>query len=78
MDLAQKEAANGVQCPLCGARFNADEHKRCSQCPFGNRCSLICCPQCGYQMVDERKSTLAALVKRLQRPKPTRPIGGGT
>jgi hypothetical protein len=28
-------------------------------------CSLICCPNCGYQMVDESKSAAAKLLRRL-------------
>jgi hypothetical protein len=27
-------------------------------------CNLLCCPNCGYQMVDERKSGLAQLLRR--------------
>jgi len=35
---------------------------------------MVCCPQCGYQMVDERKSTAAGWLRRLLRrdPGPTR------
>jgi hypothetical protein len=28
-------------------------------------CRLVCCPNCGYQMVDERKSGAVQLLRRL-------------
>ena len=31
---------------------------------------MVCCPQCGYQMVDERKSTAAGWLRRLLRRDP--------
>jgi len=27
-------------------------------------CNLLCCPNCGYQMVDERKSGLAQWLRK--------------
>ncbi|MCC7352385.1 MAG: hypothetical protein IT330_01415 [Anaerolineae bacterium] len=69
------EPEEQIRCPLCGTEFNADEHARCSACPLGSNCYLICCPNCGYQMVDERKSVLARLARRL-RPAATRPPRG--
>jgi len=37
-----------------------------SACPMAavQGCNLVCCPNCGYQMVDERKSGLAQLLRR--------------
>jgi Fe2+ transport system protein FeoA len=35
---------------------------------MGSRCNLICCPNCGYQVVDESKSWLAGLLRRLWPP----------
>jgi Fe2+ transport system protein FeoA len=32
---------------------------------MGSRCTLICCPNCGYQVVDESKSFVAKLFQRL-------------
>lgn len=52
-------------CPLCG--FHFDESARTCQagCPLAavQGCQLICCPNCGYQMVDEAKSGLARLLR---------------
>lgn len=59
------ESETQIRCPLCGTEFDANEHGRCSACPLGRNCHLICCPACGYQIVDERKSTLARLARRL-------------
>jgi transposase-like protein len=59
------ESEARIRCPLCGTDFDANEHGRCSICPLGRNCYLICCPVCGYQIVDERKSTLARLARRL-------------
>jgi hypothetical protein len=39
-------------------------------------CHLVCCPNCGYQMVDESKSGIARLLRRLLRS-PGDPDGKG-
>lgn len=41
-----------VACPLCGSKYNRDQAK-CSGCPIGKNCNVICCPHCGYQTVDD-------------------------
>ncbi len=64
-DKGAPEPEARIHCPLCGTEFDANEHGRCSACPLGRNCHLICCPACGYQIVDERKSTLARLARRL-------------
>jgi Fe2+ transport system protein FeoA len=56
-----------VRCRLCSFEFEADGLACHSGCPLGSRCSLICCPNCGYQVVDESKSGLATALKRLWR-----------
>ncbi len=57
-----------MRCQLCGYEFDAG-HMAChTACPMGSHCSLICCPNCGYQVVDETKSTLARLFRRLWPP----------
>jgi Fe2+ transport system protein FeoA len=45
-----------------------------AECPLGSHCNLICCPNCGYQMVDESKSRLVDLLRQLwsQTDKPKR------
>ena len=45
-------------CPLCGCEFDETDHSCAGKCPMAaiQGCSLICCPNCAYQMVDENKS----------------------
>lgn len=78
-------------CPLCGFEFDETDHACQAVCPLAavQGCQLVCCPNCGYQMVDERKSGLARLLrlvwKTTERDKhdsapsstQTRPIGPG-
>jgi len=60
-------------CLLCGYEFD-EAHLSCGAgCPLAalQGCQLKCCPNCGYQSVDERKSTLAQLLRRVwQSPAP--------
>ena len=72
-----------MRCQLCGYEFDAGTLACHTECPMGSRCSLICCPNCGYQVVDESKSRLASLLRRLwpsrrtesQPQQPRRPHG---
>jgi len=50
-----------LTCPLCGHDFEAGEQAACQACPMHKGCNLVCCPACGYQMVDERRSLMARL-----------------
>lgn len=52
-------------CQLCGYEFNTTNMACHTECPMGSRCNLICCPNCGYQVVDQSKSFLARLLHRL-------------
>ena len=54
-------------CPLCGCEFDETDHSCVTSCPMASiqGCNLICCPNCGYQMVDESKSGIAKLLRRL-------------
>ena len=54
-----------MRCQLCGYRFDATDMACHSECPMGRHCTLICCPNCGYQVVDESKSLLAKMLQRL-------------
>jgi hypothetical protein len=53
---AQPLPGHEVQCGLCGHRFlpTADTMS-CVSCPFQRRCSVICCPHCGYEFVTESR-----------------------
>lgn len=55
-----------MRCPLCGSDFDPDDLRCHSGCPIAEvqGCNLVCCPNCGYEMVDERKSSLARLLRR--------------
>ncbi len=59
-----------VQCPLCGHEFDESGTNCESICPLAkiSNCNLICCPNCGYEMVDERKSGMARLLRKVIKP----------
>lgn len=50
-----------LTCPLCGHDFEAGAHAACQACPMHRGCNLVCCPACGYQMVDARRSLAGRL-----------------
>jgi len=52
-------------CQLCGYEFEATNMACHTECPMGSHCNLICCPNCGYQVVNESKSFLVQLLHRL-------------
>ena len=54
-----------ITCPMCGQTFNPAEHRACQACPLQGGCQLVCCPSCGYELVDVQKSALAQLAARL-------------
>jgi Fe2+ transport system protein FeoA len=56
-----------MRCRLCGHTFDAAALACHDSCPLGTRCSLICCPNCGYQVVDESRSGIARLLRRALR-----------
>lgn len=58
-----------MKCALCGYEFDPQETDCHSGCPLNDRCSLICCPNCGYQTVDRSKSKTVGLISRLLGPK---------
>ncbi len=66
-----------MRCPLCGHGFDETRMSCVAVCPLARvqGCNLLCCPNCGYQMVDERKSGVARLLRRLLGG--TRPAGAG-
>jgi Fe2+ transport system protein FeoA len=61
-----------VECPVCGERFDPCERHACASCPIGRHCTFICCPTCGFAMVDAGSSLLVRAVSRLSRL-----LGGG-
>jgi Fe2+ transport system protein FeoA len=53
----------GIKCSMCGHSYDPDQHLACQSCPMHSGCSLVCCPNCGYQTVDPRKSKLVRLAR---------------
>ncbi|MDI6694679.1 MAG: hypothetical protein QME21_06510 [Anaerolineales bacterium] len=53
-----------IVCSMCGFRFNPDQQEVCQSCPLQRGCQLVRCPQCGFEMTDPERSTLARLAKR--------------
>jgi Fe2+ transport system protein FeoA len=53
-----------MRCPLCGHEFDETVMSCHSSCVFNENCGIICCPNCGYQLVDEQKTRLATALKR--------------
>ncbi len=60
-------SGRSVRCELCGHRFDPTTLACHSECPLGAHCSLICCPNCGYQVVDEGRTWVGRLLARLLR-----------
>ncbi len=54
-------------CPLCGTEFDESDRACAGSCPIAGvqGCNLVCCPHCGYQMVDENRSALARGLRKL-------------
>ncbi len=57
-------------CPLCGFEYDETALDCHAACPMAQGCAIVCCPNCGYQSVDESKSGLAKLLRRLLKPAP--------
>ncbi len=50
---------------MCGYRFDPTEQGACASCPLNKGCSFVCCPACGYGMVDLEHSRLMRLGARI-------------
>lgn len=69
-----RSASREIRCGLCGHRFNAAALTCHSGCPLGSHCNLICCPNCGYQVVDASRTRIGGLLGRLLRRPPIEPL----
>lgn len=58
-------AVQAIQCPLCSFEFLPVGDACHTGCPLAGHCHMICCPNCGYQMVDATRSRLAGWVRKL-------------
>lgn len=54
-----------MKCSLCGYEFDKDALACHAQCPLAQGCHIICCPNCGYQVVDETKSGTIQLLRKI-------------
>lgn len=63
-----------IRCDLCGHTYEPNELVCHASCPLAEKCAVICCPNCGYQVVDTSRSgvlTLAQKVRSLLQKQPT-------
>ncbi len=70
-DAERTQAAGTVRvCPLCGGRIkDSSENEHCPTCPVAKHCKILCCPNCGYEFVEDSAlvSGVAGLIRRLRR-----------
>lgn len=52
-------------CQLCSYEFDESQVAGCSSCALNKHCAIICCPNCGYQSVDESQSKLTQALLRI-------------
>ena len=45
-----------MKCPLCGYEFDEKNSECHKECPLNKECSMVCCPSCHYQFVNESKT----------------------
>lgn len=64
-----------VACPLCGHRFDPEEHQACGSCPLHGGCGNVCCPACGHSTIDPASSATVAAARGLARWLRRRPAG---
>ena len=57
-------------CPLCQFEFDERELACHSACALAGGCAIVCCPNCGYQQVDESKLGITQWLRRLLEPRP--------
>lgn len=55
-----------MRCALCGYEFDSTALACHSSCPLSAGCNIVCCPNCGYQTVDERRSGTVNLLLKLK------------
>ncbi len=53
-----------VKCPLCGFTINTLDKSCQKECPLGQSCTLVCCPNCRYSFV-KPESTIVNVVKKV-------------
>jgi Fe2+ transport system protein FeoA len=59
-----------MHCPLCNFEFDEQDMTCHMSCAFNRQCAVICCPNCGYQMVDESRTHIASWLRKRLGAKP--------
>ena len=55
-----------MRCQLCGYDYDPAGLDCHSKCPMADGCHIICCPNCGYQVVDSEKSSAVNVLRRVR------------
>lgn len=55
-----------MTCALCGYQFDTAALACYGKCPLAAGCNVVCCPNCGYQTVDESRSGTVNLLLKLK------------
>jgi len=53
-----------MKCALCGLEFTRDDVRCAPACPLAGGWPVVCCPRCGYHMLDESRSVLVRLARK--------------
>jgi hypothetical protein len=54
-----------ITCTMCGYKYKPSGLHSCQSCPINHDCSLICCPNCGFQSVDIEKTKFTKFISSL-------------
>jgi rubredoxin len=65
-----------MRCTLCGHEFDPAALACHSACPLSAGCAVICCPNCGYHMVNESRSKTVVWLRRVWDGVHRRPAAG--
>lgn len=54
-----------IKCPMCGYQFDSSGYLNCQNCPLHGSCNIVCCPNCGYEMIDLQRSKFAHILSKI-------------
>lgn len=63
------DAEKTVTCPLCSNEFSTADLATCQFCADKGKCTLMCCPRCGYSFPQRRKDSEMRRLWRRLRPR---------
>jgi hypothetical protein len=69
-------ATTFMRCTLCGYEFDTTSLACHAACPLSTGCAVVCCPNCGYHMVNEGRSETLAWLRRVWTKFNHRPAAG--